>query len=695
MRPLGLMVLALSLLSTSGQSGRPILLFAGDDPLGMGYYDASVLVGKRLRGGATSGEKLPVEQGSDHREYGRVHWSIGMSSWVVSIFSPGFGTHDLRAYEELQLTLNAPKPLAHPPLVRLKSLDGRQSAPVPLAGSIDADPSTTQSFILPLSRFSGINLDQFQSLIFESDRVSSGELWITEIRFVDHQFQPPENPPSIPSGLIGHAGDRTLSFSWNWPQDRSSLLGYNIYRQSADGRMQRLNPRLISIQGFADTAVENGQTYHYEVRAVNEAGEGPSARIQLTPRLFEDDEAFLDYLQAAAFNYFWFESNPANGLTRDRSQPFAPASIAATGFALTALGVGIDHGWISRSMGFDRALTTLRFFANAPQHDRPTGAAGNRGWFYHFLDMETGARFNRSELSSIDTGLLLLGILYAREYFNQSQEQELRTLADQITSKIDWRWMLNGPRETLLGMGWHPESGFIGARWRGYNEASFLYLLGLGAAPANRLDSQSWLAWTASYSFTNNFVPFAPLFGHQYTACWIDLRYTADKFMRDHKLTYFENSRRATLAQRRYAIENPLRYPGYGENIWGWTACDGPGAKGTHGYIARGVPPVEFDDGTIAPTAPGGSLPFAPTETVAALREMYDRYRSKIWHPYGLRDAFHIGLDWWSPDVIGIDQGPILLMAENLRTRRVWSVLKASAMLKTGLERAGFEPLQR
>jgi hypothetical protein len=304
--------------------------------------------------------------------------------------------------------------------------------------------------------------------------------------------------------------------------------------------------------------------------------------------------------------------------------------------------------------------------------------------------MNTGLRAWKCELSSVDTALLMLGVIYAENYFDRdlSTEREIRQLAEKLTDAVDWKWMLDGGE--TLSMGWHPESGFLKARWRGYNEASFLYLLGLGAKEANRLPDSAWRAWTSTYEWKTNhglaFIPFGPLFGHQYTGCWIDLRYIQDEFMRARGSTYFDNSRRATLAQRDYCIANPGGFAGYGTNVWGLTACDGP-----TGYMARSPEPEGHDDGTVAPTAAGGSLVFTPDLSVAALREMYDRFRSRILCPYGFRDAFNLRKDWWDRDALG-DQGPILLMAENLRSSAVWEVMKNSLILRRGLQRAGFRP---
>ncbi|MCL5742370.1 MAG: Tat pathway signal protein, partial [Acidobacteria bacterium] len=314
-----------------------------------------------------------------------------------------------------------------------------------------------------------------------------------------------------------------------------------------------------------------------------------------------------------------------------------------------------------------------------------------------FLDMRAATRFKQVELSAIDTVWLLAGALYAREYFDgdQPDERRIRDLADALLDRVDWRWMASGG--DTLTMGWHPESGFIKSRWVGYNEAMFLYILALGARH-EALGPEAWEAWTRGYRwqthYGQSYVEFAPLFGYQYSHCWVDFRGIADAFLRGRGLDYFENSRRATLANRAYCIANPKSWHGYGPDCWGLTACDGPGFAPYHGYWARAATPsVDDDDGTVAPAAAGGSLPFAPQECLAALRYLYHKHRERLWTPYGFRDAFNETAGWWDPDVLGIDQGPILIMVENHRTGRVWRRMMRNDVIRRGLQRAGFVSL--
>ncbi len=497
---------------------------------------------------------------------------------------------------------------------------------------------------------------------------------------------------TTPQDLHGCDGDRSVALYWRPAPD--SAARYLIARAGArSGPFRPLNAGNLSrLAAWSDLQVLNNQPYYYRVAAVDAAGSQSAwskARKQ-SPKPFADEDRFLDYVQETAFRYFWHSANPENGLVPDRVSPGSPCSVAATGFGLTAIGIGVDHGWVSRAAGRARTLTTLRALRDGPQRDASAGAMGFRGWFYHFLDMETGHRYTRfnTELSSIDTALLLAGVIYAREYFHSSEhdDREIRQLADAILARVDWQWMAD--RSQLFRMGWQPATGFLAHRWSGYSEATLLYLLAIGAEK-NPAPPSAWRAWTATFTWRTNYalpyLEFPPLFGHQYSQCWLDLRWVADDYMRQHGATYFENSRRATHAQNSYCIANPGGHKGYGTHVWGLTASDGP-----NGYRARGAPPALNDDGTIAPTAVGGSTPFAPEISLPTLRHFYDQYRVSVWTAYGFRDAFNLGGNWWASDVLGIDQGAILIMIENHRTGRVWQTFMRNTQVRQGLSRAGF-----
>ncbi|MDQ3950736.1 MAG: Tat pathway signal protein, partial [Gemmatimonadota bacterium] len=312
------------------------------------------------------------------------------------------------------------------------------------------------------------------------------------------------------------------------------------------------------------------------------AGCGSSAEPAApgAPAGVQTEAAFLDEVQERTFRFFWETTNSSNGLVPDRWPTQATSSVAAVGFGLTAYIVGVEQGSITRAAAGARVLATLRFFWNAPQSAAATGVTGYRGFFYHFLDMQTGHRSEQVELSTIDTGLLLMGVLAAQQYFTGSDvaESEIRALADSLYWRVDWVWA--SARPPAISMGWWPEGGFIPHDYDGYNEAMFLYVLALGS-PTHPIQPESWAEFTSSYRWApfygQEHVNFAPLFGHQYSHVWVDFRGIQDPYMRSKGIDYFENSRRATLAQRAYAIDNPNGWQGYGADIWGLSASDGPG----------------------------------------------------------------------------------------------------------------------
>lgn len=406
-------------------------------------------------------------------------------------------------------------------------------------------------------------------------------------------------------------------------------------------------------------------------------------------------DALLDTIQHTAFNFFWSQANPVNGLIRDRANvngtSSAACSIASVGFGLSAICIGVDHGWVSREAARDRVLTTMKTFWYGPQGYASSGCIGNFGLFYHFLDMNTATRDGNSELSTIDTALLLAGIVDAKQYFSGSDSTEtlIRQLADSIYYRMNWSLMSN--LSPGIYMGWNPGTGFSGyGKWVGYNEASIMYILALGS-PTHPVGYDSWQEWTSGYAYGNeygySYVIFPPLFGHQYSQCWIDYRNIADDYMKKHNLNYFENSRRATLAQRAYAVANPGHFVGYSDSLWGFTASDTP-----YGYKARGAPPNQNDDGTISPTAPVSSIAFAPDAVIPVIYKMWNTYGSQLWTQYGFRDAFNLSLspNWWDTDVIGIDQGPMIIMIENYRTQKVWNRFMQNPDIQRGLQAAQF-----
>ena len=446
----------------------------------------------------------------------------------------------------------------------------------------------------------------------------------------------------------------------------------------------------------------------------------PSQPDTLTyQKLAPDQQAFVDDLEHRTFDWFWQSADPYTGLVPDSWPNHTFSSIAAIGFGLTAYGVGVERGYISRAQAVERTLTTLRYLAAAPQNGGEDDTSGYHGFFYHFLDMRTGLRYERSvELSSVDTTLLMGGVLFAQSYYDRDTppEKEIRRLADQLYRAVDWPWMQ--VRKPLISMGWTPGGKFIDADWQGYDEGKLVYLLALGS-PTHPVAADAWAAWCATYprdwgTFQGySFLNFAPLFGHQYTEAWVDFRGIRDAWGRAHDLDYAQNGRLATLAQRAYAIANPGHWTGYGAEVWGLSASDGPGdvtvsspqgVRRFSAYMARGAGLDEInDDGTIAPTAAGGSIAFAPSVVLPTLMTMKQRYGKYIYDRYGFVDAFNLsfhgtstagntypGFGWADNQQLGIDQGPILLMIENWRSGLVWKVMKKNPYIRRGLQRAGF-----
>ena len=436
--------------------------------------------------------------------------------------------------------------------------------------------------------------------------------------------------------------------------------------------------------------------------------------------LSDDDTHFLNDVQQRTFKWFWDYSNPKNGLTLDRApRENAFASIAGVGFALTSYPVAVEREFLSRNQAVEKTLATLEFFVKSRQTEHPIQTTGHRGFYYHFLDPQSGLRFRNVELSTIDTALMMAGVLFCREYYNMDNklEKRIRELSEFLYRRVEWGWAQ--VRGGLISHGWKPETGMLKHDYKGYNEAMLLYILALGS-PTHPARDDSWQSFVRSCTWTDFYgqphVNFTPLFGHQYSHVWIDFREIQDDYIRGHGIDYFENSRRATYAQRSYAIENPMGWKDYSSNIWGLTACDGP-ANFELGYLgekrhfwtytARGVSALGTrDDGTIAPTAVGGSIAFAPEIVIPALKAMVNRYGEDLYTQYGFVDAFnpsfqfepaklshgHMteGKGWFDNESLAIDQGPIILMIENYRSEFVWNIMKRSPYIQAGLKKAGF-----
>jgi hypothetical protein len=395
------------------------------------------------------------------------------------------------------------------------------------------------------------------------------------------------------------------------------------------------------------------------------------------------DGALLEDLSKRSFMFFWEQADPGTGIVRDRSRTDGSpvptnardvGSIASVGFGLSGLCIAAERGWVPRQAAVDRARTTLRFFAGKMENQR--------GWFFHFVNLRTGAREWSSELSSIDSALLLAGVLTVRQCF--ADDGEVRQLGEAIYRRVDFNWMLAGDPH-LLSHGWKPESGFLASRWDHYCELMILYLLAIGS-PTHPISAESWRAWrrpTVTFETWSYVGGPPPLFVHQYAHAWVDFRGWRER--EAPAIDWFENSASATRAHRAFCLSLAKEFPTYTDTMWGITASDS-----RKGYVAWGGPPREGPiDGSVVPSAAAGSLMFAPEITLPVVREMRERFGDRIYGRYGFADAFHPTDGWVNPDVIGIDVGITLLSAENLRTGRVWQWFMKNAEIPAAMERAG------
>lgn len=445
----------------------------------------------------------------------------------------------------------------------------------------------------------------------------------------------------------------------------------------------------------------------------------PNGTAIQTP--IKDNPKFsLDEVERRTFRWFW-DLVDKNYQVPDRHPKRDFSSIAATGFGLTAYCIGAERGYVTRAQSADKVVKTLRVLWAMPQGDAKVGVSGYKGFYYHFLDHENSLRFKDVELSSIDTGLLMAGVLSVMSYFDKENdpiEKEIHELTEKLYQRVDWSFFLNEKKN--LSMGYHPGRGFLKAEWIGYNEAMVLLVMAIGS-PTHPIPADCWERWCAPYKWATYqgqaHVNFEPLFGHQYSQMFIDFKGIQDPYMRAKGIDYFENSRRATLAQRSYAIENPNNYKNYSANEWGLTACNGPrdtvvNINGTQRkffeYGARGAASIRVvDDGTIAPTAVGGSIPFAPEVCIPALENMWNKYyNTPLVTEYGFKDAYNPTYTFYSAnninpnindsgwidrDYLGIDQGPIVIQIENHRSNLVWNLMKKNPYIVAGLKKAGFK----
>jgi hypothetical protein len=438
------------------------------------------------------------------------------------------------------------------------------------------------------------------------------------------------------------------------PERGRYVLYISLFAEDQRGKQPLEGPIYlgeVSVMAEFDTQAQRDPHYDAEAAAL----------------LALDDRALLEAVAKRTFDYFWQEADPKTGLVRDRSSPASPASIAAVGFGLSAIPAAIERGWISREEGYARALATLRSFAEGR-------VAGHRGFFYHFVTLDTGERVWESELSSIDTALLIAGALTVGQYFAGSEVAEL---AERLYAEVDWQWMMDGG--PTMSMGWLPERGFLSSRWAHFDEGLLLYVLAIGS-PSYPIATDAWDAVRRPVRDGYIYLPAETLFVYQYPLAWLDLRHLEDAYA-----NYAVNAAKACARNRDFAIAHQERFATYRQDVWGLSASDGP-----FGYRAYGAAPGHHD-GTVAPYAPLGCLPFTPELSLEALRGMLRRYGSLVWRRYGLISAINEDYGYYSREHIGIDQGIILLMIENHLSGLIWELFMASPHVKRALAQIGFQ----
>lgn len=483
-----------------------------------------------------------------------------------------------------------------------------------------------------------------------------------------------------------------------------------------------MHKRLLIVAAFVAAGIALGAVAPARAGMWREQDVAAPAEHKLDSRT----RAFLDDVQRRTFEFFRDHTDRHTGLSPDRWPTRSFASVAASGFALTAWPIGVERGWMTHREARDRTLNTLEFFWRAPQDSTRSGATGWKGFFYHFLHPSSGTRFETVELSTIDTALLLGGVLFAQSYFDgrHAKERRIRALADSLVLRVDWRWAQVRP--PTVSLGWSPEEGMLPYDWRGFNESLILQVLALGS-PTSPIDAGSMREWQRPFRWGRylpaeeymepvpEHVGFGPLYPHLYSHVWLDFRGVQDSLMRARGTDYFANGSHAVLDQRVYALRNPGAFRGYGAGGWGLAACDGPldstftvdgRERAFRTYAARGASFAEIvDDGTLAPVAVGGTIPFQPIPCILTLMGMKATYGAHLYGRYGFFDAFnptltvsvptrhgHVvpGVGWFDTDYLGIDQGPILAMIENYRSELIWRTMRRNPHVVRGLRAAGF-----
>ena len=439
-----------------------------------------------------------------------------------------------------------------------------------------------------------------------------------------------------------------------------------------------LHPELLAQNQNQAPPVKPGQEPKTESQAASNYPHPPGIFINrpLT-QISKEAEALLDEMEARGCDFFYEQASPKTGLVRDRAPAVGrvlsrAASIAATGFGLSALCIAAKRNYLRPIDCEQRVEKTLAFLLENCPHEH--------GFLYHFIDIESGQRMFNSELSSIDTALLLCGVLLCRQYFEGNTR--IQSLATTFYRRIDWEWMLNGGES--LSMGWLPEQGFLRYRWDIYSELMTMYLMAIGS-PTHPISPNTWDALQRpliSFGGIEYISGVAPLFIHQYAHAWCDYR-----DQRDRHANYFTNSIAATRAHQMFCV-GLKNYPWMDQDMWGITASDS-----RQGYRVWGGPPAMGPiDGSIVPCATAGSLPFLPAECSHALLSMRQKMGERVWTRYGFVDAFLPKGNWFAQDILGIDQGISVLMAENVRTGFVWQYFMKNREIQHAMREVTFHP---
>jgi len=690
-------------------AAQDIVIFDDDDAIGTGYYDASwgTATQSYLELVGPGRDKMPINSVQKYRgqHSGILRWKqVSGGLWRLFIAADGWVGQNAVGYDSLVFYLNGPQAFSGSvlPFLGLEDTDNQLSDTTALSdhfSGLDADVSTWQRVQVPLSAFQPFgpfDLNKLKTVRFSQGVVTADTvtLWVDEIRVVRKKSD--TQAPTSPQNVAAIIHDGLVELNWD-DNAEADLAGYTVYRATnAVGPYSPLNSELLHASYHFDPTVVNGTLYYYKVTAVDSSSNEsePSGVVSAMPMKMPLED-LLDLEQRAAFYFFWYGSNPTTGVSLDRMTNPTLGATGSTGFALTTYPIAVERGWITREQAAARVVKVLRFY-----RDR---ADQFHGLFPHFLNSVTGKvieLFSRDNgVDVVESAYFFAGALTCRQYFNRDEplENEIRQIATELYHAADWQFMRRNDRgDTLQTISWHwsPTYGFsgFGLRVTGYNEAMIVYLLALGS-PTHPVPASTYpQGWASTYKFNRSYfgIPLpveswsSSLFTYQYTHCWIDYRNRRDAYA-----DYFENSRNATLINRQYCISRSATY-GYSDSLWGLTASDGPGFAPYRGYEARG--PFQFDDGTVAPTAALSSMPFTPEESFAVLEYLRNRYRDRLWGPYGFKDAFNVTANWFDPDYIGIDQGPIVIMIENYRTGLVWQLFMSNPEVQQAMMKAGFVP---